>query len=121
MARVVLLPDAKEDIAGLDGAAKRRVFRKLLRLRTSPEWQGQPLGGQLTGFGKFAIADRQHRIVYRIEPSGDVVVVWVVGSRVDSECHDLAAARFALYANGEQAGKVKALLDAAFAFDDPDC
>jgi mRNA interferase RelE/StbE len=120
MARVVLLSDAKEDIAGLDGSARRRVFRKLVALQTSPEQQGQPLGGQLTGFRELAVAGRQNRIVYRIEPSGDVVVVWVVGSRVDSECYDLAAARLALYADGEMAGKVRGLLDAAFASDNAD-
>jgi mRNA interferase RelE/StbE len=100
MARVNLFPDAVEDIADLDGAEQRRVFKALEKLKTEPEKRGAPLGSGLVTFRKLVVGDRQIRIVYRVEEGGDVVVVWVVASRVDSECYKLVTGRLALYTGG---------------------
>ena len=95
MAQVVLLPDAVEDLADLDGAERRLVFKALRKLQTEPEERGAPLGSGLTTFRKLVVGNRQYRIVFRVEPDGTVVVIWVVASRVDSECYDLAMGRLA--------------------------
>lgn len=117
MARVELLPEAQEDIAGLDGSVRPLIFKKLKKLAANPEAMGHPLGGELTGFRKLVVGDRQYRIVYRVEPNGDIVVVWVVASRVDSHCYELAKARLALHAGDERAKQVGLLLAAAFEAD----
>ena len=94
MARVVLTDEAKEDLRDLDGSARRLVLRALRKLEDSLESRGAPLGsrrtGNLTGFRKLVVGDRQYRVVYRVEEDGTVCVIWVIGSRVDEECYRLA-------------------------------
>jgi mRNA interferase RelE/StbE len=114
MARVVLFPDALEDIEGLDGAERKLVFKGLKKLTAEPEKRGQPLGSGLTTFRKLVVGDRQIRIVYRVEDNGDVAVVWVVASRVDSKCYDLAMARLALYASGAAKTALEGLVNEVF-------
>lgn len=114
MAVVRLLPEARDDIAGLDGSVRRLVFKKLMQLRTSPQQQGKPLGGELTGLRKLVVGDRQYRIVFEVEASGDVAVVWVIAGRADGECYELAKARLALHAGQPNVGEAGVLLDAAF-------
>ena len=97
MAKVHLTDDAKEDLKDLDGSAKKRVLKALLKLEDQPELRGQPLGskktGNLTGLRKLVVGDRDYRIVFRLEPNGDVCVVWVIGRRADDEVYELAMAR----------------------------
>jgi mRNA interferase RelE/StbE len=101
VARVLLTDEAKEDLGDLDGAMRKRVAAKLLELEDHPEQRGGPLGsrrtGNLTGFRKLTVGDREIRIVYRLEANGDVVVTWVIAGRADSECYDLALARLETY------------------------
>lgn len=113
MARVLLLPEAAEDLADLDGAERKSVFKALKKLATEPEKRGAPLGSELTTFRKLVVGNRQFRIVFRVEADGTVVVVWVVASRVDSECYDLAMARLALYGAG-LANQLKEVIEHAF-------
>lgn len=98
MAEVVLLPEALEDILALEGSMRARVMAKVWKLRESPEL-GQPLGSKvttnLTMFRKLVVGDRTMRVIYRVDPDGQLVVVWVVAGRSDSECYDIAAARLA--------------------------
>ncbi len=119
MAQVVLIPEAQADIRALDGSARKLVLTALVKLRESPEQRGAALGsrssGNLTGLRKLVVGDRQYRIVYQVESDGSVVVVWVVGSRVDSECYDLAVARLDVYATQPQRRDIlRGLLDTAF-------
>ena len=85
-----MYPEAVEDIAELDGSERVLVFKGLKKLETEPAQRGAPLGSGLTTFRKLVVGNRQIRIVYKVEEDGNVAVVWVVGSRVDSECYDLA-------------------------------
>ncbi|MGQ0464555.1 MAG: type II toxin-antitoxin system RelE family toxin [Sporichthyaceae bacterium] len=98
MARVTFLDEAIADLNALDGSVLKAVFAKLAQLETEPE-RGEPLGsapsGNLTGFRKLVVGDRTHRIVYRVEPNGDVCVVWVIAGRTDGECYDIAVRRLA--------------------------
>ena len=97
MARVQLTDDALEDLRDLDGSSRKAVVKALAKLETCPEQRGAPLGslpvGNLTGFRKLVVGDRDYRIVYRVDPGGDVTVVWVIARRADREVYDLAVAR----------------------------
>lgn len=101
MASVVLTGRAKEDVRDLDGAERKIVLKALKKLEEEPEKRGAPLGsrntGSLTGLRKLVVGDRQYRVVYRVETDGEVVVVWVVGTRTDGECYDMAMARLKRY------------------------
>lgn len=97
MARVTLTDDAVEDLRDLDGSARVMVLKALKKLENEPEKRGAPLGsratGNLTGYRKLVVAERNLRVVFRVEESGDVVVVWVVAKRSDSYVYQLAASR----------------------------
>jgi mRNA interferase RelE/StbE len=114
VARVDLYPAAVEDISELDGAERKQVFKGLLKLETEPEKRGAPLGSSLTTFRKLVVGNRQIRIVYRVEADGRVAVVWVVASRVDSDCYDLAMARLALHSGGEARTALEELVEEVF-------
>lgn len=114
MVRVVLTDEAREDIRDLDGSARKIVLRALVKLEDHPEQRGAPLGSALTTFRKLVVGDRQYRIVYRVELDGTVCVVWVVGSRVDAECYEIAKSRVQLYSSAEKSAALEALLDSAF-------
>lgn len=101
MAEVRLTEDAREDLHDLDGAARVVVVKGLKKLQTDPEKRGSPLGsklsGNLTTFRKLVVGDRDYRIVYRVDPDGSVVVVWVIGRRSDDEVYHLAVSRLRLH------------------------
>ena len=79
---VKLLPEAVDDLRGLDGSAKKVVLAGIKELRTDPQLRGAPPGatssGNLTGFRKLVVGDRSYRIVYRVHGDGTVAVVWVL-------------------------------------------
>jgi mRNA interferase RelE/StbE len=114
MARVDLFPEAVEDIAELDNSAREHVFKGLRKLEVEPAKRGAPLGSGLTTFRKLVVGNRQIRIVYRVEADGNVAVVWVVASRVDSECYNLAMGRLALHAAGESKTALEELVHDVF-------
>ncbi len=119
MATIILTAEAQDDIRALDGSARKAVLNGLRKLKDSPEQRGAPLGsrasGNLTGLRKLVVGNRQYRVVFRVEFDGSIVVVWVVGSRVDAECYDLAVARLAMYAHRpDLRDMLQGLLDTAF-------
>ena len=103
MAKVQLSEEALEDFQDLDGASQRLVAKALKKLETDPHLRGQPLGsragGDLTTFRKLVVGNRDYRIIYRIEPDGTVVVVWVIAKRADNEAYELAMSRIRLHAD----------------------
>lgn len=107
MAEVQFILEAIEDIVALDGSVQPRVLKKILLLEENPE-AGQPLGHragtQLATFRKLVVGNRDWRIVYRIEPSGDVVVIWVVADREDGTVYNEAAKRLQRTAEPETVG-----------------
>lgn len=114
MARVELVPEAREDIADLDGSVRRLIFTKLLGLKEDPQRQGETLGGDPTGLRKLVVGDRRYRIIFQFTDNGDVAVLGVLASRVNGEVYEFAKARLALYAGRESVTEISALLDAAF-------
>jgi mRNA interferase RelE/StbE len=107
MAKVQLTSDAREDLRDLDGSARKAVLKAIKKLEDEPEKRGEPLGsrqsGNLTTFRKLVVGDRDYRVVYRVEPGGAVVVVWVVGRRADSECYEMALSRLRLHGDAQLA------------------
>lgn len=112
MADIYFLDEAIEDLHGLDAGAQRLVLGKLRKLFDNPE-AGQPLGrrsgGNLTGFRKLVVGNREFRVIYRTEATGDICVIWVIANRADDACYELAIARLELLGNAPQA---KQLADA---------
>jgi mRNA interferase RelE/StbE len=104
MAAIRFTIEALEDVLALDGSVQPRVLKKILLLEKDPE-AGQPLGSrggtQLATFRKLVVGNRDWRIVYRVEPSGDVVVIWVVGNREEGEVYEEAARRLLLMPSPE--------------------
>ena len=119
MARVTLYPDAVEDIADLEGSERKQVFKALKKLEVGPHKRGAPLGSGLTTFRKLVVGNRQIRIVYRVDANGDAAVVWVVATRVDSECYDLAMARLALFGGGDTQTALTELVQEVFGSESP--
>ncbi len=103
MARVELTDGALEDLRGFDGSVRKVVLKALKKLENQPEMRGQPLGsqpaGNLTGFRKLVIGDRDYRAVYRVLEDGTVAVVSVIAKRADNEAYELAIARLRLSAD----------------------
>jgi len=101
VARVQLLPEAVEDLKGLDGGARKIVAAGIEKLRTDPQLRGAPLGsnltGNLTGLRKLVVGNRTYRIVYQVGGDNTLVIVWVIGKRADSEVYGDAKARLARY------------------------
>jgi len=118
-ARVVLLPEARDDLEDLDGAARRIVLRGLLKLRSEPAQRGAPLGsrgpGNLTGLRKLVVGNRDYRIVYDVQEDGTIVVVWVIARRADDEVYRLAVARLETYTGDHQKRVIlRQILDTAW-------
>ncbi|MFD2419135.1 type II toxin-antitoxin system RelE family toxin [Amycolatopsis pigmentata] len=108
-----------DDLDDLDGAERKLVFKALKELTTEPGKRGVPLGSDLTTFRKLGVGNRRFRIVFRVEADGTVVVVWVIASRVDGECYELAMARLALCGNNEVASRLKEAVKHAFGEERP--
>jgi len=81
-------PDAAADIKALDGSVRKQL-RKVLekKLAVDPEGYGLPLRGSLAGYWKHQFGN--HRIVYRVYPPQDVVVVCAVGVRKQGDAQDI--------------------------------
>jgi mRNA interferase RelE/StbE len=101
MAEVLLTAEAVEDLEELDGSARVQVFRGLVKLQTSPEQRGAPLGsnlgGNLTGYRKLVVGRLAYRIIYRVEDDGTVAIVSVIAKRADNEAYEIALARVRLH------------------------
>lgn len=100
-AEVTLAEGAIEDLDDLDGSVQRQVIKGLIKLADAPEQRGKPLGsnlgGNLTGYRRLVVGNRDHRIVYRVLDDGTLVVVLVIGPRSDDACYKLALARLRMH------------------------
>lgn len=93
MATVQLSRGAETDVARADGSSKEAIAKGLSKLEVSPQLRGAPLGDELEGLRKLAVGSRNLRIVYRYEPSTDIVRVIAIGQRRDEEVYLLALTR----------------------------
>lgn len=78
--------------------ALKWALKKMLLLERNPEC-GEPLHGNLIGWRKLVVGDRNWRVVWRVtwDDSGatvvDVAEVWAVGARSDAEVYQEMAVR----------------------------
>lgn len=99
----------------LDPQVLRWALRKMLLLETDPE-AGEPLVGDLIGWRKLTVGDRDWRIVWRVshDDSGKVVVdvaeVWAAGARSDSEVYAEMASRVASMPDSPRTSALKDVL-----------
>ncbi|MDR2896216.1 MAG: type II toxin-antitoxin system RelE/ParE family toxin [Propionibacteriaceae bacterium] len=118
MSTVQLTKDALNDLRQLDGRARQLVVKALKKLETEPNKRGAPLGsratGNLTGFRKLVVGDRDYRIIYQVEPDETVTVIWVIARRSDDECYTLAVSRLQALPDQRLANLGQQLLDIGF-------
>ncbi len=95
--------DAVDDLRALhrkDPQIVRAVLKKCLLLERNPE-AGEALLGDLIGFRKLVVGDRDWRIVWRATTSAegdtvlDIAEVWAAGARADDEVYDEISSRLA--------------------------
>ena len=114
---VWLTDAAVEDLERLDGAALVWALKKMLLLETSSE-AGEPLMGNLTGYRKLVVSDRDWRIVWRATTNerGAVIIevseVWAVGARSDDEVYAEMTARLAAAPSTPALRSLSAVVDA---------
>jgi mRNA interferase RelE/StbE len=81
-----------EHLLGVDPQIVRWALKKMLLLERDPN-AGRPLLGDLIGWRKLVIGDRDLRIVWRVttDEAGnhviDIAEVWAVGARADAEVY----------------------------------
>ncbi len=92
--RIVFVDAALEDLRRVGPSVAPRILKKILLLEANPQ-AGEPLGGDLTGYRKLVVGNRQWRVVYRVDDQGAVVVceIWAAGARSDSEVYTEATRR----------------------------
>ncbi len=72
--KVVLLPQAQEDLDGIDDPVLSRVIRRLRLLERLPEL-GAPMIGPFVGYRSTVVA--MFRVVYRVLPRDVVEVAYI--------------------------------------------
>jgi len=96
MAYVRLTDPAIEDLRQLlrlDPSVLRKVLVKILMLERNAE-AGEPLLGELMGWRKLTVGDRNWRIIWRTkrDESGgqmiEIAQIWAIGARSDSEIYE---------------------------------
>lgn len=94
--QIVFIDAALDDLRRVGPSVAPRILKKILLLQHDPE-AGEPLGGDLTGYRKLVVGNRQWRVVYRVDDQGAVVIceIWAPGARSDSEVYTEATGRVA--------------------------
>ena len=94
--RVQFIGDARADLRSYARSRNIRLFlQKLVRLEEIGKDAGRAIGGNLAGYYKIVVGDRNWRIIFTLNPDETVATVIVIGDRADSACYDLAQRRLA--------------------------
>ena len=101
--------DAAQDIKELDGSVRNQL-RKVLekKLAVDPEGYVLPLRGSLAGYWKHQF--RNHRVVYRIYPQHQIVVVCSVGVRKQGDAENIYRQLESVAKTGRLAEQLAAVL-----------
>lgn len=92
--RVELIDEAVDDLARYARSGNLQLFlKKLIRLEEVGKDAGLPLGGELTGWRKIVVGDRNWRIICTTNPEETVATVWVIGDRDAAGCYEQARRR----------------------------
>lgn len=99
-ARIVFIDAALDDLRRVGPSVAPRILKKIQPLETDPE-VGDPLGGDLTGYRKLVVGNRQWRVVYRVDDQGAIIIceIWAAGARSDYKVYSEAIARVAAAAD----------------------
>lgn len=100
--RIEFIPKALKDFESLDGSQRKLVVKALNRVSINPlpEQQGgygKTLGNhsdtKLHGFLKIKLRTSGIRIVYQLIEVNGIMLIILIGMRVDNEVYDLADKR----------------------------
>jgi len=101
--------DGLKDVQGLDGSIKRKLKNTLnKKLATDPVGYGTPLRAPLVNYYKHEFAT--HRIIYRVYPARNLVVICAVGARESGDVEDVYAQFNKLVQSGRVAAQIQAVL-----------
>lgn len=97
MYNIEYLPEVAEDMAALDGSQRKVVQMALKKLASNPDC-GKPLGNKhglnLTGLRRVKISALGIRVVYRLIPQRETVLILTVGKREADEVYRKAVNRY---------------------------
>jgi mRNA interferase RelE/StbE len=80
MYEILVLDDAESDLESLDKLVARRIVRRVEWLAEHlDDIKLEQLTGKLSGFFKLRVGD--HRVIYRVIKSEDLIVIHRVGHR----------------------------------------
>ena len=110
--RVELIDEAVEDLVRYAEAGNLPLFlKKLIRLEEVGKDAGLPLRGDLAGWRKIIVGDRDWRIIFTTDPQDTVATVWVIGDRNDARCYEDALRRVQALGKGQpQAASLAAVM-----------
>jgi mRNA interferase RelE/StbE len=105
--------DAAADVKSLNGSVKKQLKKVLeKKLAVNPEAYGIPLRAPLAGYWKHPFASR--RVIYRIYPDRQLVVVCAVGPRKAGDKADVYEELRALAKAGKLAEQIAEVLQNIF-------
>jgi mRNA interferase RelE/StbE len=86
--KITLADEAKAFLLSLDSKTRTVIARKIEALKESPEKQGKPLSGDLSGYRSLHAASR-YRVVYEVIANEVKVIVVAVGIRKEGSRIDV--------------------------------
>jgi mRNA interferase RelE/StbE len=88
--RVVLTGQAKQLLTGIqDRQEQGIILTRLEQLAESPEQQGKPLQGGLTGYRSIRAIGQRYRIIYQVLEAQVLVIVLAIGRRKAGDRQDV--------------------------------
>jgi mRNA-degrading endonuclease RelE of RelBE toxin-antitoxin system len=101
--------DGLKDVQGLGGSMKRKLKTTLnKKLARNPLSYGTPLRAPLVNYYKHEFAT--HRIIYRVYPARNLVVICAVGPRKSGDMQDVYEQFSKLVHSGRVAAQIQAVL-----------
>ena len=96
------LPEAADDLSGLDGSQRLQVLKAIKKVKQNPlpineGGYGKPLGSHndnnLTGLLKIKLKSSGIRVVYKLLRTDKIMCIIVIGVRADEEVYEIASKR----------------------------
>jgi mRNA-degrading endonuclease RelE of RelBE toxin-antitoxin system len=101
--------DGLKDVQRLDGSIKRKLKNTLnKKLASNPLGYGTPLRAPLVNYYKHEFAT--HRIIYRVYPARNLVVICAVGPRKSGDVQDVYEQCSKLVQSGRVAAQIQTVL-----------
>lgn len=89
---IEITPTALEALEAIaDRRTRSAIARHIDAMAEEPEKQGKPLRGWLAGFLSVRAAGQRYRVVYKIEDTRKLVLVYLVGIRREGSRRDIYA------------------------------